>query len=165
MKTSILGVFGILANGMLQAVPVFTVTLLSGVTNTLYQAIGNGYVAASEGSATLANLYTACDLRVEGAGRLDVANDIKSNGFTGEVHVVQGSVLRGRRRALFAPTCRWRRRPRTVVRGGEDDFVIPDDQIADRITAENRPCRICYLALLDKDIAVERDVEYRRRRA
>ena len=94
MKMSILGVFGILASGMLQAAPVFTVTLPSGVTNTLDQAIGNGYVSASEGSATLANLYTACDLRIEGSGRLDIADDLKSNGFTGEVHVVQGSVLR-----------------------------------------------------------------------
>ena len=41
----------------------------------------------------------------------------------------------------------------------EDDFVIPENQVADWIAAENRPRRVGYPALLDKDVAVERDVE------
>ena len=73
---------------------VYTVTLPDGATNTLAEAFANGYVTSSAGTATAAGLNAAEDLRVTGAGRLEINEDLKGAGFAGEVHVLPGAVLR-----------------------------------------------------------------------
>jgi len=85
----------VLAIGQAVAAPVYTVTLPAGVTNTLAQAFDNGYVTSDPAeTVSLSGLYAAADLRVAGAGRLEINADLKSAGYTGEVHVVSGARLR-----------------------------------------------------------------------
>lgn len=72
----------------------YTVTLPHGTTNTLDEAFSNGYVAASEGEATLAGLYGASDFRITGGGRLEINVDLKTAGYAGEIHVEPGATLR-----------------------------------------------------------------------
>ena len=76
--------------------PVYTVTLPAGVTNTLAEAFANAYVTTSEPTEDVSyeGLCAAADLRIAGAGRLEINQDLKSAGYTGEVHVVAGAILR-----------------------------------------------------------------------
>ena len=78
------------------AAPVYTVTLPNGTTNTLDEAFSNGYVTSDgdQESPSYDGLCTAADLRVAGGGRLEINKDLKSAGYTGEVHVVAGAILR-----------------------------------------------------------------------
>ena len=78
------------------AAPVYTVTLPSGTTNTLGEAFSNGYVASDDDQETPSydGLLAAADLRVAGGGRLEINKDLKGGGYTGEVHVVAGAILR-----------------------------------------------------------------------
>ncbi len=75
---------------------VYTVTLPQGATNTLEEAFMMGCVTSDVvgETATLAGLYAASDLRVKGAGRLEIATDLKAAGYAGEIHVENGAVLR-----------------------------------------------------------------------
>ena len=95
MKRLMLTVTALCA-GMALAAPVYTVTLPNGVTNTLDEAFANGYVTsgAAEDTPSYAGLCAAADLQVAGGGRLEIDKDLKSAGYTGEVHVVAGAILR-----------------------------------------------------------------------
>lgn len=76
------------------AAPVYTVTLPNGATNTLSEAFSLGFVSSSEGMASRAGLATAEDLRITGGGRLEINDDLKGEGFKGEIHVLAGAMLR-----------------------------------------------------------------------
>ncbi len=87
---------GILVAGAAAGASVYTVTLPDGATNTLDEAFAQGYVTSSVAgeTPTRAGLHAAADLRVAGGGRLEIDVDLKSAGYTGEVHVAAGAVLR-----------------------------------------------------------------------
>lgn len=80
----------------LSAASVYTVTLPNGATNTLDEAFAQGCVTSCEVGETpsYAGLCAAADLQVAGGGRLEIDKDLKSAGYTGEVHVVAGAILR-----------------------------------------------------------------------
>ncbi len=86
----------LIAVGLVPAVSAvtYTATLPSGATNTLEEAFANGYIAASEGDATLAGLYGASDFVVTGGGRLEINVDLNGAGYAGEIHVEPGAMLR-----------------------------------------------------------------------
>ena len=92
----LLALFSAFAGLCAVAAPVYTVTLPNGTTNTLDEAFSNGYVTSDDAQETPSydGLCAAADLRVKGGGRLEINTDLKSAGYTGEVHVVAGAILR-----------------------------------------------------------------------
>ena len=92
----LLALFSAFAGLCAVAAPVYTVTLPNGTTNTLDEAFSNGYVTSDDAQETpsYGGLCTAADLHVAGGGRLEINKDLKSAGYTGEVHVVAGAILR-----------------------------------------------------------------------
>ena len=69
---------------------VATVTVPANTDATLDEAFTAGYVS---GVADYAGLLAATDLIVDGAGRLIIDKDMKTDGYAGEVHVSAGSRL------------------------------------------------------------------------
>lgn len=95
MKKLVTGLAATLVAGMVVGAPVYTVTLPPGVTNTLTEAFANAYVTSEPTEdVSYEGLCAAADLRIAGAGRLEINQDLKSAGYTGEVHVARGAILR-----------------------------------------------------------------------
>lgn len=95
MKKLATGLAATLVAGVVVGAPVYTVTLPAGVTNTLAEAFANAYVTSEPTEdVSYEGLCAAADLRIAGAGRLEINQDLKSAGYTGEVHVVAGAILR-----------------------------------------------------------------------
>ena len=95
MKKVMSGLVAALVAGMAVGAPVYTVALPTGVTNTLAEAFANAYVTSEPAEdVSYEGLCAAADLRIAGAGRLEINQDLKSAGYTGEVHVVAGAILR-----------------------------------------------------------------------
>ena len=95
MKKVMSGLAVALAAGVAVGAPVYTVTLPAGVTNTLAEAFANAYVTSEPAEdVSYDGLCAAADLRIAGAGRLEINQDLKSAGYTGEVHVARGAMLR-----------------------------------------------------------------------